>query len=61
MGKLGGVKLPAILLGLFAVLFVVLGIAPSDRLTWALENALALAGVAFLVLTRKRWPVSNAA
>ena len=61
MGKLGSVKLPAILLGLFAVLFVVLGIAPSDRLTWALENGLALAGVAFLVLTRNRWPLSNAA
>jgi len=61
VGKLGGVKLPAILLGLLAVLFVVLGIAPSDRLTWALENGLALAGVVFLMLTRKRWPLSNAA
>ncbi len=54
-------KLPAILLGLFAVLFVVLAIGPSDRLTWALENGLALAGVVFLMLTRKRWPLSNAA
>lgn len=54
-------KLPAILLGVFGVVFVVLGVAPSDRLTWALENALALAGVAFLVTTRKRWPLSNAA
>lgn len=54
-------KLPAILLGVFGVVFVVLGVAPGDRLTWALENALALAGVAFLVTSRKRWPLSNAA
>jgi putative membrane protein len=61
VGKLGGVKLPAVLLGLFGVVFVVLAIGPSERLTWALENALALAGVVFLILTRKRWPLSNTA
>lgn len=50
----------ATLAGGFALLWVVLAIAPYDRSDWLLENALLLAGVAFLVGTRRWLPLSNA-
>ena len=50
----------ATLAGAFALLWVVLAIAPYDRSDWLLENALLLAGVAFLAGTRRWLPLSNA-
>ena len=50
----------ATLAGAFALLWVVLAVAPYDRSDWLLENALLLAGVAFLVGTRRWLPLSNA-
>lgn len=50
----------ATLAGAFALLWVVLALAPYDRSDWLLENALLLAGVAFLVGTRHWLPLSNA-
>jgi len=48
-----------LLLGAFAVLAGLLAIGPTDRSDWALENALAFAGVAVLVTTRRRFPFSR--
>ena len=50
----------ATLAGAFALLWAALAIAPHDRADWLLENALLLAGVAFLVGTRRWLPLSNA-
>ena len=47
-----------ILLGLTAAVFVWSGIEPYDRLTWVLEVAPVLIGVAALLLTHARWPLS---
>jgi len=43
----------------FLVLWVALAIAPNDRADWLLENALLLAGVIVLVVTRKMLPLSG--
>ena len=43
----------------FIVLWSALAIAPNDRSDWLLENALLLAGVVVLVVTRKRLPLSG--
>ena len=43
---------------LFLVEWALLAIAPLDRKDWALENALVFLIVPFLVLTRKRLPLS---
>ena len=43
---------------LFLVEWALLAIAPFDRKDWALENALVFLLVPFLVLTRKRLPLS---
>jgi putative membrane protein len=50
---------PRLLLALLVVLGIVLGIAPHDRADWLLENALLFAGVAVLVATRRRLPLSR--
>jgi putative membrane protein len=55
----GSRRYPYVLLALFAVVFAVGAIRPVDYKDWALENALAVAFVAVLVLTRKRLPLSN--
>lgn len=54
-------RYPLILLVLAAVVFAALAIGPPDRLTWALENSLALLGVLFLWRTHRSMPLSNAA
>jgi len=42
----------------FALWFVVMGIAPVDRSTWALENALTALAALTLVATHRRFPLS---
>ena len=49
----------AILGGLLAVEFVALGIAPVDRATWLMENALVVGFVAGLALTYRRFRFSR--
>jgi putative membrane protein len=41
------------------VLWAALAIAPHHRADWVLENVLLLAGVAVLIATRKRFPLSG--
>jgi putative membrane protein len=50
---------PRVLLALLVALGVALGIAPHDRADWLLENSLLFAGVAVLVATRRRLPLSR--
>jgi putative membrane protein len=52
-------RYPALLLALLLLLAGALAIGPHDRADWALENALALAGVAALVATRRVLPLSR--
>ncbi len=52
-------RYPLVLLGLFLVVAVLLGIDPSYRDDWALENALAVAAVLVLVLTYRRFRLSK--
>lgn len=52
-------RYPLTLLVLFLVAATLLGIAPSHRDDWALENALAVAGVLFLVLSWRRMRLSK--
>ncbi|MCC6409350.1 MAG: DUF2238 domain-containing protein, partial [Planctomycetes bacterium] len=47
-------RYPAILLALLALVFAALAFGTPDRLTWALESSLMIAGVVGLVLTRKK-------
>jgi len=56
-----GWTFPALLLGAFSVIFVVLGIAPHYRQDWLLENLLVLIAVPVLVATRHRMRFSNLA
>lgn len=49
----------AVLLGLFLILWVILAINPWDRKDWMLENALAVVGVALLILSAKWLPLSR--
>lgn len=49
----------ALLSGAFATLWVALAIAPIDRSTWWLENALLIAGASVLVGTRRTLPLSG--
>ena len=44
---------------LFLVIWALLAISPYDRKDWALENVLVFLFVPFLVLTRKRLPLSR--
>ncbi len=43
----------------FAVIFILLAIAPYDRHDWLLENALAFVFILFLATTFKRFPFSR--
>ena len=52
-------RLPLVLLAILLVLGIALGIAPSHRQDWLLENALAVAGVLMLVLSWRRFPLSR--
>lgn len=54
-------RYPAALLAAFAVIFVALGVAPSYRQDWLLENMLVLVAVPVLVVTRHRLRFSDAA
>jgi putative membrane protein len=56
----GGVTYPAVLLAAFAVVFVALGISPTYRQDWLLENLLVLAALAVLIATCNRLRFSNA-
>lgn len=47
-----------LLVALFAVEFVVLGIAPLDREAWLLENLIAAFFIVLLIVTRRRLPFS---
>ncbi len=48
-----------VLLLLYAILFIAAAFNPVHRLTWVLENGLALIVVTLLVLTRNRFPLSR--
>src|ERR671913_73946 len=52
-------RYPLWLLGLFVVYWTAWAIRPVDRKDWLLENALSAAFVMALVLTRRRFPLSN--
>jgi putative membrane protein len=52
-------RYPFVLLVVLLLIGVALGIAPIDRTDWALENALAVGGIAFLVLTHRRFRLSK--
>ncbi len=52
-------RYPYVLLGLFAVVWVVCAIRPRDFTTWLLENSLTVVFVGVLVLTRRRLPLSS--
>ena len=49
---------PLVLLGVGAVLLVVSGIGPHDRVTWVLEVAPILIAVPILLLTARRFPLT---
>jgi len=53
-----GSAFPAVLLGLVLAVLAWSGIAPHDRLTWWLEVAPALIGIAILLPTRRRFPLT---
>jgi putative membrane protein len=44
---------------LFLIIMAALGVAPLDRMDWALENVLVLLIVPLLILTRKQFPLSR--
>ena len=52
-------RYPEALLGAFSVIFVALGVAPSYRQDWLLENVLVFAALACLVTTHRRLRFSN--
>ncbi|TAJ02288.1 MAG: DUF2238 domain-containing protein [Planctomycetota bacterium] len=52
-------KFPLLLGAILLALSIALGIAPVDRSDWALENALALLAVAVLVVSHRRFRLSN--
>lgn len=54
-------RYPAVLLGVFIVLWAVLAVAPLYRQDWLLENTLVFVAVPVLVATRRRLRFSNAA
>src|SRR5688572_12836499 len=51
-------KYPAILWGVFLVIWIILCVRPKHPAVWWTENALALGLIAVLGLTRKRFPLS---
>ncbi len=52
---------PAVLLGIYLVMFAVLGIAPYDRAVWVAENLPILAIVLLLLTTYRRFRFSDGA
>jgi putative membrane protein len=52
-------RLPIGLLGVYLILWSVLALQPVDRKDWLLENILAVATVAVLVGTYKRFAFSD--
>jgi putative membrane protein len=52
-------RLPLVLLAILVLEGIVLGIAPKHRADWALENALAVAGLAWLVVSFRFLPLSK--
>ena len=52
-------RYPLVLLGLLVVLQIALAIDPHDRADWLLENGLLFAGVAVLVGTHGKLPLSR--
>ena len=52
-------RYPLFLLGVFVVYFGLWAINPVDRKDWALENSLSVLFVVFLILSRRRFPLSN--
>jgi putative membrane protein len=51
-------RLPAVLLALVAVVLVVSGVGPKDRLTWWMEVAPVLLAAPVLVATHRRFPLT---
>jgi putative membrane protein len=60
-GEYAGFAYPTVLLALFAVVFVALGISPTYRQDWLLENLLVFVALAVLISTRNRLRFSNCA
>jgi putative membrane protein len=52
-------RYPYVLLAIFAAVFAIGAIRPVDRKDWMLENALTVLFLSGLLLTRKRFPLSN--
>lgn len=53
--------MPALCLGTFLVVWIMLAIAPHDRTTWALENTPTLVGVPVAVVSFRRFRFSDRA
>jgi putative membrane protein len=53
-------RLIAVLLSIYAVIWAALAIAPLHRDDWLLENALVVVGLAVLIATYRRFPLSRA-
>ncbi len=49
---------PLVLFAVAAMLLVISGIEPVDRLTWILEVAPVVIGIPLLAVTRGRWPLT---
>jgi putative membrane protein len=60
-GAAAAARYPAMLLALFVLIFAALGIAPSFRQDWLLENLLVFAALVVFVVTYPRFRFSNAA
>lgn len=58
--KFASARHPLTLLAAYALVWIALAIAPTDRWTWFLENLLVLPFVAVLTLTWRRFAFSNA-
>lgn len=54
-----GLRYPALLLGLFILIWVALGIAPSYREDWLLENVIVVIAAPWLVFLHRRLRLSN--
>ena len=52
-------RYPKLLLGILAIFCAVLAISPVERSTWVLESVLLVAGIAVLILTRHKLPLSR--
>lgn len=59
IGRGGDLAYPATLLGLFALLWLALAVAPWYRADWLLENALVFVALPALAATARRQRFSN--